>query len=87
MSDGQKEWLLCCDGFGTTLQPFCDDQLAESPKGHFEVEPHGKILWQNKAFLFPELSPIASFDVSGDVLAVTSTLSHSVFLFVGTLKA
>lgn len=86
VSDGVKEWSLYCDGFGATLQPIRDAQIQESSKREFEVQENGEIIWQNRVHSFPELAPISSFDVSGDVIAVVSSLSHSVSILVGTAE-
>lgn len=84
VSDGLEEWLLSCDGFGATLKRVKEFPLEETEQNDFQVSQDGIITFEGQEFAHPELSPVASFDVSGSVLAVTSAFSHRVHIFIGT---
>lgn len=87
VSDGTSEWLLSCDGFGATLKSIFELELTETERDDFSVRLDGMVRWRGKDFLFPELDPVSSYDVSGQVLAVTTQLSHAVFIFVAPESA
>jgi len=83
VSHGNDDWLLSCDGFGATLKRVCELELEDVPRENFELGNEGTILWRGKTHAFPVITPVKSFDTSGPVLAVTSHLSHRVFIFLG----
>ena len=82
VSDGREEWLLSCDGFGATLKRVVDFEYEEAVSPKVSVTESGEIVWQGETFSNPELNPVLSFDATGQVLAVTSGLSHKVHLFL-----
>ena len=82
VSDGREEWLLSCDGFGATLKRVVDFEYEEAASPKISVSESGDITWQGETFSYPELNPVLSFDATGQVLAVTSRLSHKVHVFL-----
>lgn len=82
VSDGTNEWLLSCDGFGATLKAVYELEMAETKRDDFSVQADGLVTWRGRDFSFPELNPVLSHDVSGQVLAVTTQLSHAVHIFL-----
>jgi len=85
VSDGTEEWLLSCDGFGATLKRVFELNLEAVKKtADFSITPEGEVHWQGRSFSFPGLGPVATFDVAGEVMAVTSELSHTVHILIGT---
>lgn len=84
LSDGVEDWLLFCDGFGATLKRVADFPLQQSSPSPIQVSLDGALSWQGTRFSFPDLAPVLSFDGSGEVLVVTSELSHSVHVLLGS---
>ena len=83
VSDGGSDWLLFCDGFGATIKRVRDFQLQESEVPEVSVTQDGSLKWDGESYAFPFLEPVSSFAASGQVVAVTSALSHCVYLFLG----
>lgn len=83
VEDGTDEWLLCCDGFGATLKGGADPEIEAPERTDVHVEDNGTVVWAGLKTSFPELEPVRSFAASEQVLAVTSELSHHVFLLLG----
>jgi hypothetical protein len=84
VSDGTDDWLLSCDGFGATLKRVVEFELLETRRSKLGISADGGVTWYGKTFPFPAIAPVASFDVAGPVMAVTSGLSHSVHILLGT---
>lgn len=84
VSDGTDDWLLSCDGFGATLKRVFEFQMISVKQSELTLTTKGDIQWLGKKFSFPELGPVASYDVSGSVLACTSLLSHHIHIFLAS---
>lgn len=82
VSDGANEWMLFSDGFGATLKRVHDVDLQDGPAQAVTVSESGEIEWAGKRFRFPDLGPVSGFAVSGQLLAVTGSLTHKVSLFL-----
>ena len=82
VSDGSEEWLLSCDGFGATLKRVVDFEYEEADSPKVKVSENGDVTWKNETVSFPELHSVSSFDTTGQVLAVTTALSHKIHLFL-----
>lgn len=83
VEDGTDEWLLSCDGFGATLKAGADPDI-EAPERHdVHASDDGTIVWSGVRVKMPELAPVRTFAASEQVLAVTSELSHHVYLLLG----
>lgn len=85
VSDRFGDWLLFSDGFGATLKSVLDWSLPETvPTKEARIHSDCRVEWQGEMLAFPELGPILSAEVSGDVLAVTGRLSHAIHLVLRT---
>lgn len=84
VSDLADDWVLFCDGFGATLKRVADFQPQEVASQDMRVNSSGEVLWSGERAFLPEAAPVGSFDVSGQVLAVTGRLSHYIYILLGT---
>ena len=84
VSDSGSHWLLFADRFGATFQ------RAEAPavrpanksgKPSFKVGLDGKVSRGREQAVFPEVERSQSSAANDTTLAVTTPLSHSIFLF------
>lgn len=82
VEDGTESWLLCADAHGATLKRG-SGELSEDGRPDVVAHPNGKVEWDGQSLELPELSPLKSQATSSDLLAVTSELSHHVFLILG----
>ena len=82
VEDGTESWLLCTDAHGATLRRG-SGELCEDLRSDVTVKPDGKVEWGGKTIDIPELGPVRSQATSNDLLAVTTELSHHVFLVLG----
>lgn len=79
--DGDETWLLCADAFGATFHRAENAPMptAVSP-APFKLERSGKISLNGQTLALPELATYTSAASDGRTLAVTTALSHSVYL-------
>ncbi len=82
VSDGDKHWLLTADLFGATFHrvdgaPNRNDTQGTLP---FKIEKGGKVSRGAQTRVFPELENFKSMAANETTLAVTSPLSHAVYL-------
>lgn len=82
VEDGTESWLLNADAYGATLKRGTGE-LIEDERSEVVVHPDGRVNWSGHSLELPELSPVKSQATSHDILAVTSELSHHVFLILG----
>ena len=82
VSDGDDNWLLFADRFGASLQ-----RVAALPKGQpsmaqplFQLNLQGQVTRGALAATFPELERSQSSAANTTTLAVTTPLSHAVYL-------
>ncbi len=83
VEDGSQEWILSCDAFGATLKSNASTDIVVPARTDVRVDDDGLIHWREHRVAFTELAPVRSFAVADNVLAVTSDLSHAVYLFLG----
>ena len=83
VQDGEAEWVLSCDAFGATMKSSVSSDILVPARDDVTVMDDGLVRWSEHRVRFEELAPVRSYAVSETVLAVTSDLSHSVFLFLG----
>lgn len=79
--EGEETWLLMADAFGATFhrteKVAAATAVTPTP---FELERSGKISLNGQAQAIPELAAYTSAASDGQTLAVTTSLSHAVFL-------
>ncbi len=82
VSDGDDHWLLFADRFGATFQ-----RVASPPSGkpkmstpYFQLSLEGQLTKGELRARFPELERSQSSAASPTTLAVTTPLSHAVYL-------
>jgi hypothetical protein len=83
VQDGETWWLLSADVFGATLLRV-DAPIkpsGRSPDAPFQVSQAAEIVCGPHRAAFPELTAVKSWAADAKTLAVTSPLSHAVFLF------
>jgi hypothetical protein len=83
VQDGDAWWLLNADVFGATL---LRGDAPAKPSGHaagspFQVSRAAEITCGPHRAAFPELTAVQSWAADEKTLAVTSPLSHAVYLF------
>ncbi len=82
VTDGEGTWLLAADRFGATFHR-SDGQAAllkGQPASQFQVDPTGRVQKSSHSQVFHELAGFASAADIGTTLAVTTPLSHAVYL-------
>lgn len=79
LTDGEGEWLLTADAFGATFHRIADVPITKlaSP---FSLSKDGTVAANGQRIKFPELANATSHAANAHTLAVTTPLSHSVFL-------
>jgi len=82
VSDGQRHWLLTADIFGATLHRADETPRRRDAKPPlpFQIEKDGKVACRSWTRSFPELENFKSAAANETTLAVTSPLSHAVYL-------
>jgi hypothetical protein len=91
VKDGDQPWLLTADIFGATLHRMVEDPLQgngaslpakNQPCAHFQIDSAGRVSKSSHSQTFPELKGFTSAADNSTTLAVTTPLSHAVFLIV-----
>lgn len=77
--DGDASWLLVPDIFGVTFHRV-DDEPEKALPSPFKIDQRGRVTCNNQAASFPELADHTSMVANAHTLAVTSSLSFSIFL-------
>jgi hypothetical protein len=77
--DNADHWLLMADAFGATLHATekADSVSISSP---FKLERGGRIKNGEASATFPELADVTSYAASQNTLAVTTDLTHAIYL-------
>jgi hypothetical protein len=82
VSDGTGHWLLCADRFGATFHrsaaPLNGPAAMSEP--FYRLDTRGKVTRGRHSATFPELAGSQSSAADGATLAVTTPLSHAVYL-------
>ena len=81
--DGDNHWLLFADRFGTSFQrtEALPAGRRKQGKTRFKVEMDGRVSCDGERASFPVVARSQSSAANATTLAVTTPLSHSVFLF------
>lgn len=78
---GEETWLLMADAFGATFHRAEKVAAATAvTPAPFKLERSGKVSLNGQAQVIPELAAYTSAASDGQTLAVTTSLSHAVFL-------
>jgi hypothetical protein len=80
--DGEQAWLLTADRFGAAFHR-ADEQAAplkRPPTSHFQIDPTGRVSKQSHSQTFPDLAGFTTAADNDTTLAVTTPLSHAVYL-------
>jgi hypothetical protein len=82
VSDGDSHWRLTADLFGAALHRTAEPKAAKIKRRqmHFTVKPDGIVIRGKANGYFPELAGHHSLAADDTTLAVTTPLSHAVFL-------
>jgi hypothetical protein len=83
VSDGGNHWLLYADRFGAVFQrtePVKAGRTKQT-KSQFKVELDGRVGYDEERASFPVVARSQSSAANATTLAVTTPLSHSVYLF------
>ena len=82
VDDGQGQWLLNADRFGATLHrtpaPPTGPEAMQQP--YYRLDTRGKVMRGKHSATFPELAGSQSSAADATTLAVTTPLSHVVYL-------
>ncbi|MCC7358321.1 MAG: hypothetical protein IT317_02520 [Anaerolineales bacterium] len=82
VDDGQGQWLLHADRFGATLHraatPPTEPEVTQAPS--YRLDSRGKVTRGKHSATFPELAGSQSSAADATTLAVTTPLSHVVYL-------
>ncbi len=83
VSDGDSHWLLFADRFGTSLQrtEAVPTRRSKQARSQFKVELDGQVSHGQERASFPVVARSQSSAANATTLAVTTPLSHSVYLF------
>jgi hypothetical protein len=77
--DGEQHWVLTADCYGATFHR-SDPATGDVDAGPFEVDRNGKVTRERMSQTFPELANFTSSADNHTTIAVTTPLSHAVFL-------
>jgi hypothetical protein len=77
--DGDNRWLLTADFFGATFHR-SDTSKVSQGSGPFQLDRSGKVTLGRASKVFSELADFTSVAANENTLAVTSPLSHAVYL-------
>ena len=77
--DGDDRWLLTADVFGVTFH-HAGDLPAVTGSGAFQLDRTGRVTLGKLSAVFPELANFTSAAGNDRTLAVTTPLSHSIYL-------
>jgi hypothetical protein len=80
LEESGNYWLLTADVFGATLHRWSKPGRAARSVQPFQIDPNGVVTNGKHSRAFPELAGAASAAASPTTLAVTTALSHAVFL-------
>ncbi len=80
LEESGNYWLLTADVFGATLHRWNKPQRAVRSVQPFQIDPSGVVTNGKHSRAFPELAGAASAAASPTTLAVTTSLSHTVYL-------
>ena len=78
--ESDNDWLLTADAFGATLHRYERPAAADKVETPFRLEAGGKVGHGQITRVFPELSSATSTAATATTLAVTTALSHAVYL-------
>jgi hypothetical protein len=83
VSDGDSHWLLFADRFGTSFQrtEAMPRGRSKQSKSKFKVELDGRVSYDHDQASFPIVARSQSSAANANTLAVTTPLSHAVYLF------
>ena len=80
--DGTDEWVLSCDGFGSTLKSGVEyTELPPDPELQCDFNK-GRVQWRGLTADLEHLAPLSSAAASGDAVVVTSERSHRLSLLL-----
>ena len=79
MGAGEARWLLTADVFGATFHRAGDGPTATG-SGAFQLDRSGRVTLGKDSKVFPELADFSSAAGNDRTLAVTTPLSHAVYL-------
>ena len=77
--DGDDRWLLTADVFGVTFH-HAGDLPAVTGSGAFQLDRTGRVTLGKLSAVFPELANFTSAAGNDRTLAVTTPLSHAIYL-------
>ena len=84
VSAADQQWLLTADLFGATFHRADHALTPNRPKSPFKIEKNGTVTQGAQTRQFPELENCKSWVADATTLAVTSPLSHAVYLIALT---
>ena len=82
VSDGDTHWRLFADRFGATLHRTAGPSRDKTKRRrrHFTLSPEGEVKHDSTRVTFPDLAGSTTSAEDDTTLAVTTSLSHSIFL-------
>jgi hypothetical protein len=88
VNDGDNHWLLFADRFGATLHRTAalPPEKSKRSRRRFSVSREGQVKYGSTTATFPDLARFTSTAEDDNTLAVTTPLSHGVFLVALTSK-
>lgn len=84
IQESDAYWLLTADAFGATLHRHERPATSDKVETQFRLEPDGKVSHGQNMATFPELARATSVAATTTTLAVTTALSHAVYLIAFT---
>lgn len=80
IQESDRDWLLSADAFGATLHRHDRPAAADKVAAPFRLEADGKVSHGRTVRVFPELAQATSAAANVTTLAVTTALSHAIYL-------
>jgi len=80
IQESDNHWLLTADTFGATLHRHARPESSSNIESPFRMEPNGTVTHGKQSRAFPELAQATSVAANTTTLAVTTALSHAVYL-------
>jgi hypothetical protein len=80
IQESEAGWLLAADAFGATLHRHERPTASDKVETPFRLEADGKVSHGRLGQVFPELAQATSLAATATTLAVTTALSHAVYL-------
>jgi hypothetical protein len=89
VTDGESQWLLLADAYGTLFHRVTDanEQRRATGSETATIDPDGHVRWGAQRAHLPQLAGSTSSACDGATLAVTLATSHHVFLIACTRSA